>query len=65
MRTLLVHGARAVLSRAKGKEDRNSQWLVALETRRGYNKACVAQANKTARIAWALLRHESTYQVAA
>lgn len=65
LRTLLVHGARAVLSRAKGKEDRNSQWLVALEARRGYNKACVAQANKTARIAWALLRHESTYQLAA
>ena len=65
LRTLLVHGARSVLSRARGKEDRNSHWLVALEARRGYNKACVAQANKTARIAWALLRHESTYQVAA
>ncbi len=65
LRTLLVHGARAVLSRAKGKEDRNSRWLVALEARRGYNKACVAQANKTARIAWALLRYDSTYEVAA
>ncbi len=65
LRTLLVHGARSVLSRAKGKEDRNSQWLAALEARRGYNKACVAQANKTARIAWAVLRYETTYQMAA
>lgn len=65
LRTLLIHGARSVLSRARSKEDRNSQWLTALTTRRGYNKACVAQANKTARIAWALLRYETTYQMAA
>ena len=65
LRTLLVHGARAVLQHAEGKGDRNSRWLKDLESRRGYNKACVAQANKTARIAWALLRHNTTYQVAA
>ena len=65
LRTLLVHGARSVLSRAKAKEDRHSVWLTALEGRRGYNKACVAQANKTARIVWAILRHETTYQMAA
>ena len=49
----------------RGTADRSSRWLKELESRRGYNKACVAQANKTARIAWALLRHNTTYQVAA
>lgn len=64
LRTLLIHGARSVLINAGKKEDRNSLWLKELERRRGYNKACVAQANKTARIVWAILNNESTYRLA-
>jgi transposase len=55
LRTLLIHGARAVLARASKKEDPRSRWLRKLRERRHPNVAAVALANKNARIAWALL----------
>ncbi|MCG8312871.1 MAG: IS110 family transposase [Pseudomonadales bacterium] len=65
LRTLLIHGARSVLRHLAGKEDGHSQWLAGVVDRRGHNKACVAQANKTARRVWALLTQETQYQLAA
>ena len=64
LRTLLIHGARSVVSRAQGKSDARSQWITRLRQRVGMNKACVALANKNARIAWALLARGERYQVA-
>lgn len=64
LRSLLVHGARAVVSRAKGKDDALSQWINGIRARGGFNKAVVALANKMARIAWALLRHGTEYRPA-
>lgn len=61
LRTLLIHGARAVVSQAKHKEDRLSKWVTALATRKHPNVAAVALANKTARMAWAMLRNETNY----
>jgi transposase len=61
LRTLLIHGARAVLARASKKEDRRSQWLRKLRERRHPNVAAVALANKNARIAWALLARGDAY----
>jgi transposase len=55
LRTLLIHGARSVVSRAAGKRDARSRWITQLKQRVGTNKACVALANKNARVAWALL----------
>ena len=55
LRKLLVHGARAVVARARGNTDRRSQWLHSLAARRGVNRATVAVAHKTARVVWALL----------
>lgn len=55
IRTLLIHGARSVLMHAQKKTDKDSRWLVEVAARRGSNKACVAQANKTARRVWAVL----------
>lgn len=63
LRTLLIHGARAVLRTAGKKSDRQSQWVQQLSARRNPNIAAVALANKNARIAWALLQRESVYQV--
>jgi transposase len=57
LRRLLIHGARAVLRHAVGKSDALSQWLLALQQRRGSNRAAVALANKTARRLWATLRY--------
>jgi transposase len=61
LRTLLIHGARAVLSTCKNKTDRLSLWLQALIERRGYNKATVALANKNARIVWAMATQDRPY----
>ena len=55
LRTLLIHGARAVLRVVDRKTDPRSRWLQGVKARRGKHGASVAQANKTARIAWALL----------
>jgi transposase len=62
--TLLIHGARSVLSHVKDKTDKKSEWLKALIERRGINRACVALANKNARIVWALLTRQETYRAA-
>jgi transposase len=62
LRSLLVHGARAVLQAAKNKDDRLSRWVTSLAQRRHPNVAVVALANKTARIAWAMMRTGEDYQ---
>lgn len=54
LRTLLIHGARAVIYRAK-LNSATSSWLQTLLVRRNVNVAAVALANKNARIVWALL----------
>jgi transposase len=61
LRSLLIHGARSAIYAARGKEDRLSQWVMSIATRRHPNVAAVALANKTARIAWAMLRHDTDY----
>ena len=60
LRTLLIHGARAVIARSERRPDQADAWL--LLARRNKNVATVALAAKNARIAWALLAHERTYQ---
>jgi transposase len=64
LRSLLVHGARSVASRAVGKEDRLSVWVTKLIAERGFNKAVVALANKMARIGWVILAKKTVYQAA-
>ena len=61
LRTLLIHGARSVVWQAKHKEDRLSRWVTGIAIRRHPNVAAVALANKTARMAWAMLRNETDY----
>ena len=58
LRTLLIHGARAVMFKAKDK----GAWSEALRRRRPTNVAIVAMANKMARTAWAVLAHGVEYQ---
>jgi transposase len=62
LRTLLIHGARAVIAHVERKPDQSDHWLKGLLTRRNKNIAAVALAAKNARIAWALLTHERGYQ---
>jgi len=58
LRTLLMHGARAVIFHAKVK----SAWLQRLLARRPLNVVVAALANKMARTAWALVAHGREYQ---
>jgi transposase len=61
LRTLLIHGARAVIRYAENKAEPNP-WLCKLMARRNKNVAAVALANKNARIIWALLAKGKTYE---
>ena len=62
LRTLLIHGARAVIRVAERKASHAGSWLAQLMGRRHPNVAAVALANKNARIVWALLAHQREYQ---
>jgi transposase len=62
LRTLLIHGARAVVAHSERKPGQADAWLKKLLARRNKNVATVALAAKNARIAWALLAHGRSYQ---
>ena len=62
LRTLLIHGARSVLSWQRRPGHELDPWLKGLLSRRAPNVVAVALANKTARTIWALLAHGRTYQ---
>jgi transposase len=64
LRRQMIHGARSIAFRMVGRDDARSRWLQALIARRGFNRAVVGLANKTARIAWALLSRQETYKAA-
>ena len=65
IRSLLVHGARAVLGwvRRRQRAGRNEYpWLEQLLARGHVNRATVALANKTARVVWAMAVTGSAYR---
>jgi transposase len=65
LRAMIVHGARSVVRTAPGKTDPANQWVNQLRERRGFNRATVAVANKTARVIWAVLRTGEPYRATA
>ncbi len=56
LRTLMIHGTRAVMRCAPKRNDRLGEWLRALITRCGVLKIIVALANKLTRIIWLILK---------
>ncbi|MDR6208026.1 IS110 family transposase [Paraburkholderia graminis] len=58
LRTLLIHGARSVMTNARDP----GPWVQQLKKRRSWNVVIVALANKMARIIWAVLAHDRPYQ---
>jgi len=62
LRTLLIHGARAVIRYAPNKAEPDG-WLRKLMARRNNNVAAVALANKNARIIWALLAKNCVFRL--
>jgi transposase len=61
LRTLLIHGARAVIRAAERKPNADP-WLKNLLAQRHKNVAAVALANKNVRTIWALLAHDRDYE---
>jgi len=55
LRTLLIHGARAVLSHCKDADNDYNRWVTRKKATLSHNKAAVALANKNARIIWSML----------
>ena len=62
VRTLVIHGARAVVRAAAHKDDALSQWINRLVASRGFNKAAVALANKLIRIGWVVVSRGEAYR---
>lgn len=62
LRKLLVHGARTVLRWRVAKKETRTVWLEGMLLRRPTNVVLVAMANKTARVVWALLTKNETWQ---
>lgn len=62
LRRLLVLGATAVIRHARTRTTVEANWLKRLLERRPAKLAAVAQANKTARIVWAVLTRGGAYR---
>ena len=61
LRSLLIHGARAAITRTKDRDSPLIRWIEPVIARRGFNKAVVALANKNARIAWRIVARGAHY----
>jgi transposase len=62
IKKLLIHGARAVVQHAGKKTDWRSKWINELSSKKHANVVSAAVANRTARIAWAVLQSGKPYQ---
>lgn len=65
LRRLLVLGASAWMRQVRARPDKGSAWARAILARRPVKVAVIAQAAKTARILWAMLRSDQDYRAPA
>jgi len=65
LRFLLVHGARCITTLASRKPSEANHWINGVRERRGKQRAYVAQANKMARVAWAVMTSGENYRLPA
>jgi transposase len=62
LRKQLVHGARALVSRAAKSTDPLSLWATKLRVTKPFNKVAVAVAHRLARLIWILLTRQERYR---
>ena len=62
LRTLLTHGARAVVRVRRAGPEPAGDWIGRMSRRRPVDVVVLARANKTARIAWAVLAKGEDYR---
>jgi len=58
IRKNLIHGCRSIMRWVKNKDDKKSRWIQNKIDTKGFNRAVIATANKTARVIWVLLANE-------
>ena len=65
LRSNLIQGARSVIRQLGKRDPRNGKeaWLKKLIERRGEGRAAVALANKTIRVAWAMLHYGDEFKL--
>jgi transposase len=61
LKQVLIHGARSVVRYANKKTDWRSEWVTKLLLKKHKNAVVTAVANRTARIAWAVLQSCKPY----
>ncbi len=61
LKKVLIHGARSVVIHANKKTDWRSEWINTLSLKKHKNVVATAVANRTARIAWAVLQSAEPY----
>jgi transposase len=61
LRTLLIQAAKSAVMTAHKRDDPISKWLAELRDKAGWQKACVAMANKNARILWAVMTKDTVF----
>jgi transposase len=61
LRKQLIHGARALVSRAAKSTDSLSVWATKLRVTKPFNKVAVAVAHRLARLIWILLTRQERY----
>lgn len=64
LRRQLIHGARALVRVAQGREGPLWSWINRLRARRHFNVVVAAVANKLARVAWVLLARDESWRPA-
>lgn len=57
LKQLIIHGARSVVLHAVKKEDKRSNWINKLASKKHANVVATAVGNRTARIAWSVLQN--------
>ena len=62
LRKQLVHGVRALLSRAAKSDGPLSVWAMELRVSKPFNQVAVAVARRLARLMWILLTRQEHYQ---
>jgi len=63
LRTLFIHGARALMSRPEVAVKVFGTWILELRARKPFNVAVVALANKLARIAWSVMVTKQPFEI--
>ena len=62
LRKQLIHGARALVSRAPKSSDPLALWAMKLRVTKPFNKVAVAMAHRLARLIWVLLTRQERYR---